>query len=387
MDSILQSHKHIVFCAEHYNPLGIVRSLGEAGLCPILIVLRSPQRITSKSKYAKEIHFADTIEEGYRILLNTFGNEENKPFVYTSDDTITNFLDARYDELKDRFFFYNAGAAGRIAQFQNKENILMLARKHGLQFLETHVVNVGEIPENLEYPIITKAIISTISNWKGDMFICHNEEELREAYKHIRSPQVLLQKYIVKKNELCMEGLSVNRGQNTLISIACSYNYLLDDSYSPYMTVGSLHNEELRRKLSAMLAEVGFEGIFEIEFLVDQDDSLYFLEINFRNSTWSYASTVAGMPLPVLWAQGMLVPRVIDTARKEIAEPFCALVEIEDLRARLKTGRVSLFTWLRQWKDSPCKYYWGRKDCLPFYSALWGAFAIKLQKKLGGRHG
>ena len=182
MDSLqeIKSHKHILFCAEHYNPLGIVRSLGEAGVSPFAIILRSNMQITSRSKYLEKCWFVDSVEEGYRLLLETFGAETKKPFLYTSDDTITNFLDSHYEELKDRFYFYNAGAAGRIAEFQNKDNILQLAKKHGLQFLKTYAVDVGEIPEGLEYPIITKAIISTISNWKDDMIICHNEQELRE---------------------------------------------------------------------------------------------------------------------------------------------------------------------------------------------------------------
>lgn len=31
----------IVLCGEHYNPLGIIRSLGEAGIKPIAIVKKN----------------------------------------------------------------------------------------------------------------------------------------------------------------------------------------------------------------------------------------------------------------------------------------------------------------------------------------------------------
>ena len=54
------------------------------------------------------------------------------------------------------------------------------------------------------------------------------------------------------------------------------------------------------------MSEIGFEGVYSIEFLIDQNDNYWFCEINFRNSTWSYAATVAGMPLPILWAEAML---------------------------------------------------------------------------------
>lgn len=364
----------IVFGFEHYNPLGIVRSLGETGIKPIAIVIKGKRAITSKSKYISKLFFVNDVEEGYKLLLSKYSGLELKPFVYASDDKVTNYMDAKYEELKDKFYFYNAGETGRIAQFQNKDNILKLAQKHGLGVLKTFTVKKGEIPEGIEYPIITKAIISTIDLWKEDMIICHNEEELKQAYKKIRSERVLLQKYIEKKNELCLEGYSVDRGNKAVITIASTYNYQLKDSYSPYMTCRSLNNPELERKLAAMIQEVGFEGIFEIEFLVDQDDELYFLEINFRNSTWSYASTIAGMPMPVLWAKGMIDPKAIDGTFKEINEPFTAMVEFDDHRRRVKTGQMSNWAWFKDFRNAKCKYYCASGDLAPVLSVVMSKF-------------
>lgn len=48
-----------------------------------------------------------------------------------------------------------------------------------------------------------------------------------------------------------------------------------------------------------MFSEIQFEGIFEVEFMVDADGKLCFLEINFRNSTWSLASMNVSIPLPI----------------------------------------------------------------------------------------
>lgn len=361
---------HIVFGFEHYNPLGIVRSLGEAGIRPICIIIKDKRPITSKSKYVSKLKLVFSIKEGYDYLIQTYGGLEEKAFVYTSDDKIANYLDARYDELRDKFYFFNAGQDCRVARYQNKHNIIQLAVKHGLDVLKTYVVDIGEIPDGIEYPVITKAIISTLDNWKEDMIICYNEEELREAYKKIRSPRVLLQKYIKKKNELCLEGVSVSKGTQTLISIASQYNYQLQDSYSPYMTVQSFQNNELKKKLLAMLEEIQFEGIFEIEFLIDQNDKLYFLEINFRNSTWSYASTIAGMPLPIIWSMGMLDNSVIDESYKIINEPFTAMVEFDDYRRRVKTHQISTLHWFKDFKNSKCKYYIGKNDIKPFISVI-----------------
>ena len=34
-------NKYILFCEEHYNPLGIIRTLGENNIIPYIIVLKS----------------------------------------------------------------------------------------------------------------------------------------------------------------------------------------------------------------------------------------------------------------------------------------------------------------------------------------------------------
>ena len=55
---------YIIFGFEHYNPLGIARSLGESGIKPIGIIIKNNRKITSKSKYFNKIYFVNNIEEG-----------------------------------------------------------------------------------------------------------------------------------------------------------------------------------------------------------------------------------------------------------------------------------------------------------------------------------
>lgn len=357
--------KYIVFCVEHYNPLGIIRSLGEKGINPIAIVIKNKIVLASKSRYISELYVVNSIEDGYKKLCKILENEQEKPFVYTADDKITCYLDLHYDELKDKCYFFNAGEKSRISYFINKKNILECAKRHGLKVLDTIVVKKGEIPDDLEYPIITKAEDPTVGAWKNDMFICHNSEELRIAFEKIESPSVILQKYIKKKNEYCLEGFSVNHGQQMVITIASTYNYLLDISYSPYMTVKNFDRYDIKEKLDKMYKEIGFEGIFEIEFLVSEDDELYFGEINFRNSTWSYASTCAGMNLPWLWSEAMKKGIVGNNVIKRIKPGFTAIVEVTDFKDRVIMKKCNIIKWLSDLKKADCKYYIGRNDFRP----------------------
>lgn len=363
----LKNRTFIVFAEEHYNPLGVIRSLGEAGFNPIAIIIKGGPHLASKSKYLSKVYYVENREHGLKILLKEYSGCMEKVFVYACDDTTEEFLDNHYEELKEDFIFYNAGKAGRVTEFLNKETIGNLALKHGLNFLEAVAVKKDEIPENLEYPIITKAIDSTVGGWKNDMFICHDQLELKAAYAKIQSPEVMLQKYIVKKNEYCLEGFSCNHGEQVFIAIESVYNYKLPMSYSPYMTVNNFSNKNnVFCGLKEMFREIGFEGIFEVEFLEAEDGTLYFGEINFRNSTWSYASTCAGMNLPVLWAEAMLEGKLPENCFNKIPEPgFTAMVELTDFKERVIKRKYSPIKWIQDLKRCQCKYYIGRNDLKP----------------------
>ena len=56
----VRNHVFIVFGSEHYNPLGAIRSLGEAGISSVAIIVKGSYRIASKSKYISKLHLVDT---------------------------------------------------------------------------------------------------------------------------------------------------------------------------------------------------------------------------------------------------------------------------------------------------------------------------------------
>lgn len=381
MNSIL-NNEFIVFCTDHYNPLGMIRSLGEKGIEPIVVLINYRRGLISKCKYIKKLHKVDAIEEGYQLILSQYGSYmEKKPYLLTADDKITSYLDHHFDELKDKFVFFNAGERDRISYYMNKFHINQLAEKHGLKVLNSVVVDKGDVPSDLEYPVITKSIASTVGGWKDDVFICKSPEELKEAFNKIKSPQVLLQKYIVKKNELCLDGFSVNGGSDVFISIASNYTYILPGAYSNAMILKNFKDQDLKQRIDAMFAEIGFEGIFSMEFLIDENDQLYFCEINFRNSTWSYASTSVGMNLPFLWAQSMHNKGIINGIYREIPKGYTAIVEFEDYKVRVKSGEMNVIKWLKELLHADCVFYYNKKDMLPFFSVFTGKIRRLFRKE------
>ncbi len=358
------NHEFIVFALDHYNPLGVVRSLGGGYKQPVVIAEKSKTDISSYSKYTKEYIKVETAEEGYEVLMRRFSNQSVPPFLFTCDDRTMEYLDNRYDEWKDKFIGFNAGSQGRITQFMNKFTILELAKKHGLKTLDTICVDKGIVPDGMEYPVITKSISPVIGGWKSDVHICRTREELEAAYGKIKASKVIIQKYIDKKNEYCIDGFRVKKGNVMFNAIESTYNYLIPGYYSPYMTVRNFSQPKLGEAFAGMMEEIGFEGIYSIEFLIDQDDNYYFSEINFRNSTWSYAATKAGMNLPLLWARCM-VDGIVPEETK-IPKGFTAMVEPIDYGKRVKTGKAAFGEWLRDFKEADCPFYYSSDDIEPF---------------------
>lgn len=367
IDNVIKKSQILIIAMEHCNPLAMIRVLGKMGLKPDYIAIRHKAPVASSSRYVNKVHFVENDEEAYHVLIKEYGDTYKrtgyKPFLLLGDDSTVELFETHYDELKDIFISFNAGGNGRLKLFMDKNEILECAKRHNVQVLPSEVVKLGDFPKVVTYPIITKAISPNSGAWKDDVFICNSEEELKEAYEHIKSPLVLLQKFIEKKTEIALEGYSIHKGKDIFIGDQCTYLYNIKGYYSPYYSNQPFKNDCLKEKLNAMLEEIGFEGLFEIEFLVDKDDELYFSEINFRNSPWSYSAGKAGNPLPYLWCLSMITG-VVDEPKE--FTPFNSMVEPFDYAQRVDTGKMSLPQWLKDFKQTECTHYYDSEDLGPF---------------------
>ncbi len=151
-------HKHIVLCGDNFNALSLIRSLGEAGIHPIVIVAQEGHvPLIEKSKFISVIHKTDSTEESFKVLLS-YGDDNLKPFIYTSDDNHQSFLDENYDVLKDQFFFFNCGESGRVTHLMNKAVLCDLAEECGFHVPARELVDRGTLPHSIRYPVYTKTL-------------------------------------------------------------------------------------------------------------------------------------------------------------------------------------------------------------------------------------
>ena len=377
--------EYIIFVSkDHYNPLGIARTLGEAGIRPIAIVVKSEPKLVARSKYVKLAHYVETPEEGIQLLLRRYAtNTIEKSFILTGDDVTVMTLDKHYDKLKDYFFFYNGGKSGRICEIMQKDYMCALAAKHGFNVAKFWKVKPGEIPTDIEFPVITKAINSFGEEWKSIVRICRNREELQDAYKSItKSDYILLQKYLEKVDEQSYDGFSVNGGKDVFFTIQNNEVYHIPGQYAPYWKNKNVDDKEFIEKARNFLTELRFEGIFEIEFLVGKDNKLYFLEINLRNTVNGWTSTIAGMPLATLWCESIDKGYIKSGIYKKVPAGFTTMAECFDYDVRVKKGLISYSEWLKQYKKANAKLYRGRNDFKPFLAFMQYKLKIMNREKL-----
>lgn len=371
----IYKHKHICLVGDHYNPLAIIRSLGEEGIKPIVVLCDLHPYLVPKSKYIGELHIFPSIEEGYKFIIENYCNEPLKPFIYNGSDDISLFLDNHYEELKDHFYFTNG--SGGLKKYLNKFDITKLAEECGLCIPKEELLRTGEVPTTLKYPVFTKAVTSSGGGaWKDQAFICENEEDLRTAYQKIKASYILVQEFIRKKNELCIDGISINGGDEVFMPYGCGYYRFIPGSYGNYMKFTPFLDKELTEKIIEVIRRAKFTGIFCIEFMIGQDDQLYFLEVNFRHSGWGYAFTVGGFNLPVRWAMSV-IDNKLKTDNFNYLESFNAMNEFSDFKDNLKLRDVSIFKWIKQFKSSECTFYYNKKDNKPFWSALFRKLHLK----------
>ncbi len=380
MNNSYNGHLVIVFALEHYNPLNMIRAFGEQGINPVYISVKRRYEVATKSKYISKLHCVDSVEDGFLLLINQYGrlSEETgkKPYILFSDDKSVGYFDLHFEEWKDKFITYNAGRNGRINEFMDKYEIQQCAKRHGFNVLDSYVIKKGDpVPDGLWYPIITKDISPSLGSWKSDVFICQNKQELVEALEKITCPLIMLQHFVDKQNEMALEGYTINNGKEMQIITQMKWKYLIQGYYSPFHDVCMFTDKDMEIRLQAMFEEIGFEGVFEVEFLIDKDGTYYFMETNFRASAWNPTCKFAGMPLPYLWVKGMMNGYIDPNDRKEF-EPFTSMSEIIDYSKRVEGGLCSIAEWLRDFKDAKCVYIYDKEDRGPWDAVIrdWESF-------------
>ncbi|HLV23131.1 MAG TPA: acetyl-CoA carboxylase biotin carboxylase subunit [Polyangiaceae bacterium] len=223
---------------------------------------------------AAEVSAADAIHPGYGFL------SENAEFAQVVERCGLTFIGPSYQAMK---------------LWGDKLSARETAERHGLPLLPgsgalQNAKHAEAEAERVGLPIMIKARGG--GGGRGMRVVRSQTEVARafeaataEAMSAFRNPELYLERFVERPKHIEFQALADHHGQVwTLGERECSLQRrnqkLVEEAPSPSMT------EELRlemaRKIRDALSETGYTSLGTLEFLMDEDRRLYFMEMNTR---------------------------------------------------------------------------------------------------------
>jgi acetyl-CoA carboxylase biotin carboxylase subunit len=224
---------------------------------------------------AAEISNVDAIHPGYGLL------SENANFAEVCEASHIKFIGPPPNVTR------LMGEKDKARQAMKKYGVPILPGTEGVIQSEEEAIETAKV---VGYPIILKA--SAGGGGRG-MRIVRAEEELPKLYQAASSEasaafgngDMYMEKFIERPRHIEFQILADQHGNVVSLgerecSIQRRHQKLLEES--PSVMVTPTMRAEIGEKLCASLADIGYQNAGTIEFLMDEDGSLYFIEMNTR---------------------------------------------------------------------------------------------------------
>jgi acetyl-CoA carboxylase biotin carboxylase subunit len=224
---------------------------------------------------AAEITDVDAIHPGYGFL------SENAHFAEVCADCNIKFIGPNPAVIR------KMGDKSEAKRTMKEAGVPVTPGSEGL--LDDEDIAVTEAAR-IGYPVLIKA---TAGGGGRGMRIARNEDELRNAYNTARAEAetafknsgVYLEKYIERPRHIEIQILADEHGNVIHLgerecSIQRRHQKLIEESPSP--AVSRELREEMGRIAVQACQEVGYSSAGTIEFLLDEGDRFYFMEMNTR---------------------------------------------------------------------------------------------------------
>jgi predicted ATP-grasp superfamily ATP-dependent carboligase len=377
--------KVIVFGGSHHNTLGVVRALGEKELTPYLIVVSDSSSFVTKSKYIDKSWIVKNEDQGIELLLANFGNEIQTPVLICTSDSASSAIDRHLPRLEGKFYMPNAQhTAGRITYFMDKAIQANLAERVGFGTPKSIVCIADECTGiELLFPVIIKPLKS-IEGKKTDIQVCDNLNDLLRATGKLGKELIQIQEFVDKELEYQVIGCSLNGGDQIIAPGISRIIRCPSNTNTGYLTILPYGEFDYKfDNVAEALREVGYSGLFSMEFIRDKSGNDYFMEINFRNDGNAYSVTAAGVNLPYLWYLFHTNLNLFYTENLKVENQIYVMPEISDF-SLMCHGVVSFKQWWKEFRGVDFFMLYNKEDKKPFYyeilNTLFGSILRKVFK-------
>lgn len=335
----------IVISEDHYNALGVIRSLGECKIPITLVLTTKGNSYVDLCKYVKTTVKIARNKNAIIEALRKITSEQIRYVLFPLSDFAAEALDEHWDELSENITIPHM--KGRMLLYQNKDFSKKRAKECGMKVADGKVLDIS-IPQVTwsDFPAIVKPLVS-VDGFKSDITIVSTTKELlacinsfcRKGYKN-----VLIEKYICGKNDHMVEVMGYRGigGISICGIISKIREFPIKNGSTSFARIVDTHDSIDLLSIKKYIESADYYGLFDIEFKY-ANGFAYFIECNFRNGAPGYALTCIGRNIPVCWINSMLAENIILPKAKTHNCLF--MCEQTDMLNMLK-GNVSFFRWV-----------------------------------------
>lgn len=365
----LNSINVAVIGGNHHNTLGVIRSLGEQGInrenIHVLLIGNhiADRNIVSVSKYVLKRNVNH--DESYDMIvkwLMELAKDKIKRVVICCSDGASEVVISNRNILSNNF--YLPSIKFDINYLMEKSVQGKIAMKCGMKIPKCTVITCRNHVEWNCFPCITKPLKSIIGAGKYDICIATSQNELHAILEKLEANEIQIQEFISKKMEFQLIGCSLNEGETIIIP---GYTKILRqplNTNTGYLEYSPIENFDFNlESVNAFIREIGYSGLFSVEFIRAENDTDYFLEINMRNDGNAYCVKSAGVNLPFIWCYYSLFGNLPDMPLS-FSKSLHFIPDFNDLKVALSQRKG--LKWLGDFFKAESHSIYNRKDINPF---------------------
>lgn len=376
----------------HHGVLGVVRSLGRAGV-PVYGVHEGPRVPAASSRYlAGRFIWQPDTRDGDRLTegLVRLGSHIGQPAVLlATDDVGAIFLAEHADDLR-RWFLFPDVAASLPRRLAGKYSLFEICHEQSMPCPRVCVADSFDAARafagSAGYPVIIKLTRPwTASGQLPSTSLVLSERELAQTFRLCQQAdaEIMLQEFIPGGpghdwffHGYC-DSASVCRPAFTGIK-----ERSFPVGAGPTTFGRSVDNEKLRADLTRMMTKLRYQGIMDVDVRVDQRDGQYnILDFNPRiGAQFRIFQDTAGIDV-ALAAYLDLTGQVIPAGEQLNNRTFMAeSYDVASMISLWRRGKLSLWSWLSAVQNLDEAAWFARDDLRPF-----GLMCMRMTWKLASR--
>lgn len=370
----------IIIGSNHWNTLGLIRSLGLNGVKPYLLLVNEhgETNYCAKSKYLSGCTIVKEYEEALSFLRNKSNNTNNSPVLFPSSDGAEHMIDSHMDELKHYYTLPGINEQeGAVSYLMNKANQALWSEDLGIPSASTYLVDLANLGKGIMQvggisPVIVKPAISHEGS-KADIKKCNTDLELSAHLCYLRDKgynQCLVQEFIDYDCQYVVHGAML-RNYTTIPYIILKNIREWPETGGTGCFRSFINDNRIKGIVEGLLKsirEYGYRGLFDIE-LFGRNEDILLNEVNFRSSGVGYSMMHTKVFYPYYYYLDAKGVNTIELTKKYNCHHF-VMNELTDIY-NVKHGTLSFFQWLRDVLKTKDFAFYNSKDMRPAVSYYW----------------